>query len=120
SVRSERRMPRRTIANTMQIARVGRMPQPTAIQMSTVPSYVTVAVDLPAHPPFSAGCAQPPGYGGCGGGRDRQTPGMTTIIRATDPAELLGAIPALAGFTPRRSVVLLPFRGGSTHGAMRV
>lgn len=45
---------------------------------------------------------------------------MTTIIRATDPAELLGAIPALAGFTPRRSVVLLPFRGGSTHGAMRV
>lgn len=45
---------------------------------------------------------------------------MDTIIRATDPAGLLGAIPALAGFTPRRSVVLLPFRGASTRGAMRI
>ncbi|MGQ7311162.1 DUF4192 family protein [Microbacterium arabinogalactanolyticum] len=45
---------------------------------------------------------------------------MTTIIHATEPAELLGIVPALAGFTPRRSVVLLPFRGARTHGALRV
>lgn len=45
---------------------------------------------------------------------------MTTIIHAAQPAELLGLIPALAGFTPRRSVVLLPFHGRRTHGAMRM
>ena len=45
---------------------------------------------------------------------------MTTIINAADPAEFLGLVPALAGFTPRRSVVLLPFRGTRTQGAMRV
>lgn len=45
---------------------------------------------------------------------------MTTIIHATDPAELLGLIPALAGFTPRQSLVLLPFRGRRTYGAMRM
>lgn len=45
---------------------------------------------------------------------------MTTIIHATEPAELLGIVPALAGFTPRRSVVLLPFRGARTHGALQI
>ncbi|MEV7631920.1 DUF4192 domain-containing protein [Microbacterium sp. NPDC089318] len=45
---------------------------------------------------------------------------MTTIIHATDPAELLGLVPALAGFTPRRSIVMLPFRGSRTQGAMRI
>lgn len=29
-------------------------------------------------------------------------------------------VPALAGFTPRRSIVLLPFHGTRTHGAMRM
>ena len=45
---------------------------------------------------------------------------MTTIIHATDPAEFLGLVPALAGFTPRQSIVLLPFRGTRTLGAMRI
>lgn len=45
---------------------------------------------------------------------------MTTIIHATDSAEFLGLIPSIAGFTPRRSLVLMPFHGKRTHGAMRV
>lgn len=45
---------------------------------------------------------------------------MTTVLRATDPAAFLGIVPSLAGFTPRRSIVLLPFRGVRTEGAMRL
>jgi len=45
---------------------------------------------------------------------------MTTIINATDPAEFLSLVPALAGFTPRESLVMLPFRGTRTQGAMRI
>lgn len=45
---------------------------------------------------------------------------MTTIIRATEPAELLGIVPALAGFTPRQSIVMLPFHGTRASGAMRI
>lgn len=45
---------------------------------------------------------------------------MTTLLKATSPAELLGLIPTLAGFTPRESLVLLPFRGTRTGGAMRI
>lgn len=50
----------------------------------------------------------------------RETLWMTTVLRATDSADFLGIIPALAGFTPRRSIVLLPFRGSRTDGAMRL
>lgn len=45
---------------------------------------------------------------------------MTTVLRATDSAAFLGLVPALAGFTPHRSIVLLPFRGPRTEGAMRL
>lgn len=45
---------------------------------------------------------------------------MTTVMRASDSAELLGLVPALAGFTPRDSLVILPFRAGRAHGAMRM
>jgi hypothetical protein len=45
---------------------------------------------------------------------------MNTVLRASDSAQFLGIIPLLAGFTPRESVVLLPFRGSRTHGAMRL
>lgn len=45
---------------------------------------------------------------------------MTTLLRASGSAEFLSIIPALAGFTPRRSIVLLPFRGSRTSGAMRL
>ena len=44
---------------------------------------------------------------------------MTTIVHAAGAAELLAAIPVLTGFTPRDSVVLLPFRGPRTAGALR-
>lgn len=45
---------------------------------------------------------------------------MTTVLRATDSADFLSIVPALAGFTPRESIVLLPFRGTRTDGAMRL
>lgn len=45
---------------------------------------------------------------------------MTTVLRAADSAEFLGLVPALAGFTPRESIVLLPFRGKRAYGAMRL
>ena len=45
---------------------------------------------------------------------------MTTIIHATEPAEFLGLVPALAGFTPRQSLIMLPFDGARAQGAMRI
>ncbi|WP_136029577.1 MULTISPECIES: DUF4192 family protein [unclassified Microbacterium] len=45
---------------------------------------------------------------------------MTTVLNASDSAQFLGIVPTLAGFTPRRSIVLLPFRGSRTDGAMRL
>lgn len=45
---------------------------------------------------------------------------MTTVLHASDSAEFLGVVPSLAGFTPRDSIVLLPFRGSRAHGAMRL
>ncbi|MEV8250252.1 DUF4192 family protein [Microbacterium sp. NPDC076768] len=45
---------------------------------------------------------------------------MTTVLRATDSVAFLGIVPALAGFTPRNSIVLLPFHGTRTDGAMRL
>ncbi|WP_298040466.1 DUF4192 family protein [uncultured Microbacterium sp.] len=45
---------------------------------------------------------------------------MNTILRAADSAEFLGLVPALAGFAPRQSLVLVPFRRSRASGAMRV
>lgn len=45
---------------------------------------------------------------------------MTTIIRARTAAEFLGLIPRLAGYRPRRSLVLVPFRGSRTAGLLRL
>lgn len=45
---------------------------------------------------------------------------MSTVLHAADSAEFLGLVPTLAGFTPRESIVLLPFTGSRTHGAMRI
>ena len=45
---------------------------------------------------------------------------MTTVMKANDSAGFLGLGPALAGYTPTRSLVLLPFHGTRTHGAMRM
>lgn len=45
---------------------------------------------------------------------------MTTLLRASGSAEFLSIVPALAGFTPVQSLVLLPFHGSRTSGAMRL
>ncbi|WP_435749160.1 DUF4192 family protein [Microbacterium sp. PMB16] len=45
---------------------------------------------------------------------------MTTLLRASDSAGFLSIVPSLAGFTPRDSIVLLPFHGSRTYGAMRL
>lgn len=51
---------------------------------------------------------------------DEHTLGMNTVLRATGSAEFLALVPALAGFTPRQSIVLLPFQKSRAHGAMRI
>lgn len=45
---------------------------------------------------------------------------MTTVLRASGSADFLGIVPALAGFTPRESIVLIPFQGSRAYGAMRL
>ncbi|MGF3056119.1 DUF4192 family protein [Microbacterium sp. YY-01] len=45
---------------------------------------------------------------------------MTTILRASGAPQLLAAIPALAGYTPSNSVVLIPFDRGRSQGALRL
>lgn len=47
------------------------------------------------------------------------TPGPT-IIRARDAEAFLGAVPRLAGFVPRDSLVLVPLTGSRAHGVLRV
>jgi hypothetical protein len=44
---------------------------------------------------------------------------MTSIVTAADAAEFLSMVPHLLGFTPRRSVVLVPFSDGRSIGGMR-
>lgn len=45
---------------------------------------------------------------------------MTTTVTAADAAQFLSLVPHLLGFTPTRSVVLIPMRDRRTLGAMRV
>lgn len=44
---------------------------------------------------------------------------MTTVLKAHGSADFLGLVPALAGFTPRQSIILVPFQSSRAHGAMR-
>ncbi len=44
---------------------------------------------------------------------------MSTIHKATQPSDFLAAVPALLGFQPSESVVVVPFAGSRTVGAMR-
>ncbi|MEU7629267.1 DUF4192 domain-containing protein [Nocardia sp. NPDC049220] len=39
-------------------------------------------------------------------------------VRVNDPGELIAAVPAMVGFTPERSVVVLVLRRGNAHGAL--
>jgi hypothetical protein len=45
---------------------------------------------------------------------------MTTVIRAASAPDFLALVPRLLGFVPERSVVLVPFAGNRTLGAMRL
>ncbi|MCR2784736.1 MULTISPECIES: DUF4192 domain-containing protein [unclassified Microbacterium] len=45
---------------------------------------------------------------------------MTTIVKAADAAHFLSLVPAVLGFTPTRSLVLVPFHRGRSIGAMRL
>lgn len=44
---------------------------------------------------------------------------MTTIVRAKGAAHFLSLIPPMLGFTPRESLVLIPFERGRSLGGMR-
>ncbi len=44
---------------------------------------------------------------------------MTTVIKAAGPVDLLAMMPAMVGFHPSESVVILAFRGRRTCGALR-
>lgn len=45
---------------------------------------------------------------------------MRTLLKASRPAELISILPSLAGFTPRRSLVIVPFCDGRSHGVIRI
>lgn len=45
---------------------------------------------------------------------------MTTIFRAAGAADFLALVPRLLGYLPTRSLVLIPFDGNRTLGALRV
>lgn len=45
---------------------------------------------------------------------------MTTVLTAAGSADFLRIVPSLAGFTPSESLVVLPFHGSRTSGAMRL
>lgn len=45
---------------------------------------------------------------------------MTSIVKAVDAAQFLSLVPRMFGFTPVRSVVVVPFAGGRSAGGMRV
>lgn len=45
---------------------------------------------------------------------------MTTIIKAADAAEFLSLVPRMLGYQPTESLVMIPFEGKRSLGAMRV
>jgi hypothetical protein len=44
---------------------------------------------------------------------------MTTIVKAANAAQFLSLVPRMLGYRPTRSVVLIPFAGSHSIGAMR-
>lgn len=44
---------------------------------------------------------------------------MTTVVRAADAAQFLSLVPRMLGFCPRDSLVLIPFAGTRSMGALR-
>lgn len=50
----------------------------------------------------------------------RHARGMTTTVKAADAAQFLSLIPRMLGYTPTRSLVVVPMRRGRSLGAMRL
>lgn len=48
-----------------------------------------------------------------------QSLNMTTIVNAADAAQFLSLVPKMLGYRPSRSLVLIPFAGSRSIGAMR-
>jgi hypothetical protein len=44
---------------------------------------------------------------------------MSPVVRAANAAEFLSVVPVMLGFQPRRSLVMIPFAGSRSLGAMR-
>ena len=44
----------------------------------------------------------------------------TTIVKAADAAQFLSFVPRMLGYQPTRSLVVIPFHGSRTLGAMRI
>ena len=44
----------------------------------------------------------------------------TTIVKAADAAQFLSFVPRMLGYHPTRSLVVIPFQGSRTLGAMRI
>ena len=112
-------MLRITMKKTRLTPMVGRSDHAAATQNASMPpSYAAAAAALhsPSTSGRSRGCCEQPFLRSS----IRDTHGMNTVLRATDSAEFLGLVPALAGFTPRQSIVLLPFQRSRAHGAMRI
>ena len=45
---------------------------------------------------------------------------MTTIVKAASAAQFLALVPRMLGYRPTQSLVLIPFAGSRSLGAMRV
>ena len=45
---------------------------------------------------------------------------MTTTVKAADAAQFLSLVPRMLGYTPTRSIVIVPMRRGRSVGAMRL
>ena len=42
-----------------------------------------------------------------------------TVVKAADAAQFLSIVPRMLGYHPTRSLVVIPFHGGRSLGAMR-
>lgn len=111
-------MPRTTKKKMTVTAIVGRMDHAAASQKLSISlSYASAGVCTLSAPTAESRfrCGTPFLTSECD-----HTRGMNTVLRATDSADFLALVPSLAGFTPRQSVVLLPFQHSRAHGAMRI
>nr|BFF09341.1 hypothetical protein GCM10025699_06440 [Microbacterium flavescens] len=76
----------------------------------------------PAAPPHPWQTITPSPVGiqaGRGDGTADDSRAMTTIVKAAGAAEFLSLVPRMLGYVPTRSLVMIPFDGSRSVGAMR-